>query len=814
MLDFKPTNLMKSDRVIPMDQDKTREFLQTFAELFSKLESAKPQTTKVSHGLHPTAQRHFSQILQNVLLIAVVCDTEGNILLCNDFLVEISGWTRDELIGRNWIDMMIPEEERDELHRLFVEGMASGSVPSRYENEIISKRGERRLIRFSNGLLVNEENETTHIVSFGEDITEQRKIEEALADEQRKMRLLYENNPDAIVVMDPSQRIIYANKKAETLSGKEVAELEGEFCYTAVMGFDKPCDDCVVGEVLKTKEPVVNIKHEVTASGKENWLQQTVYAVIDKKGEVESVVEIARDISDSVRTMQELTRSEERYRTLAEAAHDQIFIVDRDMSISYANGYSASLLGLRPEEIVGKRHVDLFPSEEAEHQVANLSHVFETGEPLCTERKIPFPSGEVWLETRLVPIINAGEATAVLGISRDVSERRKTEEALREGEKKFRMVVEQSRDGIFIATLDGKVVLYNDAMHRLTGYTAREINKRGWFYILFPDVKWRMEATILTIRAFKEELSYFELPIVRADGARAWLSFSVKPTVIEDKKFGLFVVDDITDRKHAEHRLKRAYEEEHRIAAALQKSLVRSVPAVPGVDVGVEYKTAFETEIVGGDLYDIFQLDDHKVGVLIGDVAGKGVSAAGLTETIRSSVRTLSYLNPSPSFVLDHTNHALIKQLMPTQSATAAFYVLDLVNGTLRGASAGHTKAIVHNPSGSKFFDVPKGLPLGTYSKGYEETAYQLEEMESVILYTDGLVGTGRDALEPDELLRMLDEVESDDPQSIVDGLVQAVNEYTEGRLADDVAVVAVRLTRKRIPDLSDSMIDMQPMEF
>ena len=96
----------------------------------------------------------------------------------------------------------------------------------------------------------------------------------------------------------------------------------------------------------------------------------------------------------------------------------------------------------------------------------------------------------------------------------------------------------------------------------------------------------------------------------------------------------------------------RMYEEQQRIAAILQENFIHEPPVVAGLELGVAAKTAYEPELVGGDFSDVFAIDDSHVVVLIADVAGKGVRAAGLTETVRSAVRAFATIEPSPAFIL------------------------------------------------------------------------------------------------------------------------------------------------------------------
>jgi PAS domain S-box-containing protein len=241
----------------------------------------------------------------------------------------------------------------------------------------------------------------------------------------------------------------------------------------------------------------------------------------------------------------------------------------------------------------------------------------------------------------------------------------------------------------------------------------------------------------------------------------------------------------------------RLYEAEYHIAEALQESLIRPVPKISGLKIGVVYEPAFETEKVGGDFYDIFELEGSLACVLIGDVSGKGVAAAGLTETVRSSVRTLAYVKPSPSFVLGRADQALARQILPEQFVTAVFLVINTETGEILVANAGHPSAAL---CGSKctLVDLPLGFPLGLSMGEYEESCLKLREKQTLILYTDGLTEARRGARAFGEggLLKTLSAIISGEPQKMAEGLLESATAFAEGKLVDDIVVVALRLSK------------------
>ena len=127
----------------------------------------------------------------------------------------------------------------------------------------------------------------------------------------------------------------------------------------------------------------------------------------------------------------ELSESEIRYHTLLEASPDMIFVVNREHKVQYINSQAANLLGNNEGEIVGKPIVELFPSDIANHQIPAIQEVLQSGQPISSESEVKVPGGTYWLDSRIVPIVDQeGHVNAVMGVSRDISDRKKAEEKI------------------------------------------------------------------------------------------------------------------------------------------------------------------------------------------------------------------------------------------------------------------------------------------------------------------------------------------------------------------------------------------------
>jgi PAS domain S-box-containing protein len=168
-----------------------------------------------------------------------------------------------------------------------------------------------------------------------------------------------------------------------------------------------------------------------------------------------------------------LRESEERYRTLAESAQDFIFIIDREDRIRYVNSFAARAVGRTRDDLTGRSRTELFPKGESQRQRTNIIRVLVSGEPLTIESSLTLPSGVRWYDTRLVPVRDrAGAVAGVMGISRDITVRKKAEEALKQSEMRYHELFELGGEAVFlIDNGTGEILEANTAATSMYGYS-------------------------------------------------------------------------------------------------------------------------------------------------------------------------------------------------------------------------------------------------------------------------------------------------------------------------------------------------------
>jgi sigma-B regulation protein RsbU (phosphoserine phosphatase) len=239
----------------------------------------------------------------------------------------------------------------------------------------------------------------------------------------------------------------------------------------------------------------------------------------------------------------------------------------------------------------------------------------------------------------------------------------------------------------------------------------------------------------------------------------------------------------------------RLLEQQRRIAVTLQENLIHPLPEVAGLELGVVGSTAYEPELVGGDFSDVFLPDSRHVAILIGDVAGKGIRAAGLTETVRSTVRAFAAVDSSPAFVLRMTNQLLLRRDVGEDLVTALLLVLDTRSGRTIFASAAHPPPVHLAPSVCRLLELPFGLPLGSFDEDYRESRLRLTPDDALVLYTDGVTEArrGRQLFGYERLVEVVSALRGRTVQELAEGVRDAAIGFA-GKLKDDLRVAAFRL--------------------
>jgi serine phosphatase RsbU (regulator of sigma subunit) len=200
-------------------------------------------------------------------------------------------------------------------------------------------------------------------------------------------------------------------------------------------------------------------------------------------------------------------------------------------------------------------------------------------------------------------------------------------------------------------------------------------------------------------------------------------------------------VAELVRQQQREAQERERIEQELKVARVIQQTLLpKTLPKLPGYDVAAYYQPARE---VGGDFYDFLELEDGRLGLVVGDVTDKGIPAALVMATTRAMLRTAAQRLFSPGDVLRRANETLVTDIPPNMFITCLYAILEPESGRLHYANAGQDLPYRRRAGRSQGAEELKarGMPLGLMSgMEYEEKEILLEKGESILFYSDGLV--------------------------------------------------------------------------
>jgi PAS domain S-box-containing protein len=168
------------------------------------------------------SEERLRELLENVAMVAVTLDQEGRVTFCNDYLLEMTGWEREEVMGADWFELFVPHDGA--AKSLFVDFLKMGEISAHHESAIATKSGVARTIAWNNTILRDPGGKIVGSASIGEDITEHRRADERVLEQAA----LLDHAQDAILVKDQAGRILYWNKSAERVFGWTAEEAVGE----------------------------------------------------------------------------------------------------------------------------------------------------------------------------------------------------------------------------------------------------------------------------------------------------------------------------------------------------------------------------------------------------------------------------------------------------------------------------------------------------------------------------------------------------------------------------------------------------------
>jgi PAS domain S-box-containing protein len=513
----------------------------------------------------------------------------------------------------------------------------------------------------------------------------------------------------------------------------------------------------------------------------------------DPDGKITGVVLIAVDVTDRQRGEEAVRRSEERYRSLVRAGAQVVWVTTPTGEVAEDSPEWRAITGQTLNEYLGSGWLDAIHPEDRERVEQAWRECVRTGAVFDASYRVRTRGGSYrHYDVRAVPIMRDGEIVEWVGANTDVTGQREAEEmrgrlteqlsaaALRTArlqqatsmlaealtvEQVVEVITEVGRSAIgadrsAVALLDSERLRLktinaagipdfpgapgNDIPLDQPSIMTTAIMTRRPVLIETPNALrayFDPEANLDLFLEHTDERAWVGLPLLAAGAPLGALRFSfARPRKITEEE--RVFLEALAGQCALAVERATLFEREHTTAETLQRSLLPDrLPEVPGIVLEARYLPVTSNMEIGGDWYDAFMLPDGRLAVAVGDVMGKGVTAAAGMGKIRNALRALALTDPRPAAVLTGLDRLFAATELDEQVTTVAYVVIDPLTGEGTAGNAGHLPPLLVSPGHPPQLDTttPPGTPLG-WASPRKQYAFPLHRGNTVVWYSDGLV--------------------------------------------------------------------------
>ena len=480
-------------------------------------------------------------------------DLAGSFTFVNDAMCRILGYSRDELIGMNY-RTYTPKEDVKRIFEAYNRVYRTRESLKWFPMVEIRKDGTRLLVEDSVLPITNGKGKVVGFRGISRDVTECKRMEEALRDSERKLRLISENSRDIICLHGPDERYVYVSPACKQILGYEPEELTGTNPWELVHPEDLDALQREGHEKALHGIPVLLSYRIRKKSGEYVWFESVSQVLRDHAGNVSGFVTSSRDITERKQAEEALRQSEEGYRTILEEMEDSYFEVDLGGHLTFLTNAMCRDLGYSREELMGKSYKDFTVQEDVESLFRAFNKVYRTGVP---NKGFPWKTirkdgVQGFVEASISPVRNdKGEIIRLRGVGRDITERKRAEEKLRQSEENYRTLFNSSVIGTIV--LDAKtmrVVMANQAAAKMLGFSSiEEVSGTDPREFVHPEDRDEI------LEAAKKGLidgnpqQTRNLRVITKDGREIWISATGARITHQGRSAGLISFADITEQK-------------------------------------------------------------------------------------------------------------------------------------------------------------------------------------------------------------------------------------------------------------------------
>jgi PAS domain S-box-containing protein len=493
-------------------------------------------------------------------------DLAGNLTFINDALIRILGYSKEEIIGMNFRAIR-PKEHLKAIFEASNRMYKTGEPLRDRLAEVICKDGRHAFAETAAFPIRNDKGEIIGFRGIHRDITDRKQAEEKLRQSEEKHRALFDSSVIGMFVMDAeTMKIVMCNQAAAKMFGfSSVEEAIGVNPLDFVHPEDK--DKALEITIKEMFEQDLRRTHEyrvVNKDGREGWTSVTG-ARIMHEGRLAGLVSII-DITERKQAVEALRQSEERYRTILEEMEDAYSEVDFGGHLTFVNNSVCRDLGYSREELMGMSYKGFTVEDDIESVFRAFNEVYRTGVP---NKGFPWKTirkdgTHGFAETSVSPLRNdKGEIIGFRSVGRDITERKQTEEKLRQSRERYRALFDSSVTGTLVVDAETmKVLIGNQAAVKMFGFSSAKEGAGANLLDFVPPEEREKNLELLMKELFEQDSRRtFDLRVVTKDGRKIWISATGARIMHGGRLAGLLSFTDITERKKMEEalNLQRAY---------------------------------------------------------------------------------------------------------------------------------------------------------------------------------------------------------------------------------------------------------------
>lgn len=426
------------------------------------------------------SEEKYRDLVENANIIILKWDKAGNITFFNTYAQRFFGYTGEEIIGKPVVGTIVPETESTsgrDLGQMIDEILRYPEKYADNENENITRDGRRVWIRWQNKPLFDKNGEFIGQICIGSDNTDRKKAEEALAKSEELHRKMIVAIPDVVVTADLEGIITFINDQGVRLAGvTDAAEIVGKSMFSF---FAPECLEMARENTRRMFEGPLGPKEYIFLAGGNRKVTLEVNGDVLRTpdGKPYGLLYICRDITERRQAQEAIQQSEELYRSLADASPDGIAILDTKGYLTYVSPRALEMFRLsNPNEAIGTNVLDWLDPADREQARQQFAPVL-SGSPhdfrMYRMRRKDKSSFVIELHSTVFHDPR-GSVSGIISILRDITERQKAEQALRESEDNYRRIIENMQDVFYRVDNKGVVTMISTYGAHLMGYASPE----------------------------------------------------------------------------------------------------------------------------------------------------------------------------------------------------------------------------------------------------------------------------------------------------------------------------------------------------